>query len=605
MSLLFSGLNKFVPWTKLSTRRQGHIVIILPLACLLSSLMAFTWLRYSLNLAQTWVDHTNTVLLKSNRLLNTLLVTESEVRGYALTGDPQFLKAYNTSQDTLLREFDALQELVSDNPTQKQRMIHLRQATRNRLALFAAVIATKQSGPSSLTQFSAPVLQGKAQMDQFYALLHQFQQSEQRLLKERRRNLNLQWQFMDIALWLAIGIGILGSFVALTLFSQVERSLREREQKLHQSRTLMKAVVENVVDGVVITNSQGQIEVFNLACEQMFGYGSAEVIAQDLSMLLADPAREESKDETELTLGISGLKVGQRWQTSGCRKGNETFPIEVSVSPLNIDTSQMIVIIRDMTDREAVEAKLQARADELAQLNLLLSITNEMLQSRNRELDQFAYVASHDLKAPLRAISHLSEWIEEDLSTQLSAENRSHINLLRSRVRRMDALIDGLLEYSRVGRVQVPLELVNVGELILEVVDMLSPPDGFQVEIISAMPTFMARRIFLKQVFSNLIDNAIQHHPEQRGTVTITVADRNQWYEFAVRDDGAGIEPQYHEKIFSIFQTLEARDVRESTGIGLSIVKKILDTEGGAIQVDSQMGKGATFRFTWPKSTLR
>lgn len=255
----------------------------------------------------------------------------------------------------------------------------------------------------------------------------------------------------------------------------------------------------------------------------------------------------------------------------------------------------------DITERIAIEAALKHRAQELTYLTKVLAQTNAALEKRNQELDQFAYVASHDLKAPLRAIANLSQWIEEDISDQLDAENRRQMELLRGRVHRLEALIDGLLQYSRVGRQATALESVDVSELLTEVVNLLTPPPEFTVNISPGMPTFVTHRLLLFQVFSNLISNAIKHHNRADGQVTISVTEQGKFYEFAVTDDGPGIAPAYHTKIFGIFQTLEARDKVENTGVGLAIVKKIVETQGGTICVESQENLGSTFRFTWHK----
>jgi len=255
----------------------------------------------------------------------------------------------------------------------------------------------------------------------------------------------------------------------------------------------------------------------------------------------------------------------------------------------------------DISDRKASEEALKARAEELTYLTAVLTQTNFALEKRNQELDQFAYVASHDLKAPLRAIANLSEWIEEDLADQMDEDTRHQMDLLRGRVHRMEALINGLLQYSRVGRLDTKKSTVSVATLLAEVIDSLAPPETFTIEVEPNIPILVTERLPLEQVFTNLISNAIKHHPRQDGKVRISVQDQKSFYEFAVTDDGAGIAPQYHEKVFGIFQTLEARDKTENTGIGLAIVKKIIEGQGGTIRLESHEGQGAKFCFTWAK----
>jgi light-regulated signal transduction histidine kinase (bacteriophytochrome) len=249
--------------------------------------------------------------------------------------------------------------------------------------------------------------------------------------------------------------------------------------------------------------------------------------------------------------------------------------------------------------QQADEALYEVR-DKLAQTTTILNQTRAELEKRTRELEQFAYVASHDLKAPIRAIANLSQWIEEDISSQLDAENLYQMQLLRGRVYRLEALMEGLLQYSRVGRLKANPERVDVEALLRQVIDILEPPPQFTVEIALQMPTLLTERLLLQEVFTHLIGNAIKHHPSPAGTVTIDVRERADAYEFAVTDDGEGIAPQFQERIFVIFQTLQARDEVENTGIGLAIVKKIVESRGGIIQVESQEGRGARFSFTWP-----
>lgn len=219
----------------------------------------------------------------------------------------------------------------------------------------------------------------------------------------------------------------------------------------------------------------------------------------------------------------------------------------------------------------------------------------------NQNLEEFSYIISHDLKAPLRAIIQLATWIEEDCGNKLDSLSRKNLQLLRERARRMSGMVDGLLQYARAGRVNMEVEWVDTKELIQEIIDILNHDKQFTIIVHESMPQLPTAKLLLSQVLSNLIANSMKHHHCKTGTIEIGVLDKGTFYEFFVADDGPGIEPVYFEKIFRIFQTLKSKDEAETTGIGLTIVKKIVESQNGKIQVDSELGKGARFSFTWPK----
>ncbi len=261
----------------------------------------------------------------------------------------------------------------------------------------------------------------------------------------------------------------------------------------------------------------------------------------------------------------------------------------------------------------------QVLNEELAEANMQLERSTRrrerlirQLERSNTDLDQFAYVASHDLKAPLRGIANLSSWIEEDLAPVMTDDTREQMHLMRGRVQRMEALIDGILQYSRAGRVRTAPEPVDTGALVGDVIELLAPPPGTQIAIAEGMPQVVAERVPLQQVFMNLIGNAVKYARRGDGSIEVHVGwgeeptdpDAPRLYRFSVADNGPGIAAQYHERVFGIFQTLQSRDQVEGTGIGLSVVKKIVEGQGGRVWVESAAGEGATFHFTWPAAPI-
>lgn len=241
--------------------------------------------------------------------------------------------------------------------------------------------------------------------------------------------------------------------------------------------------------------------------------------------------------------------------------------------------------------------------DELSSLVLSMNVMSSNLEKsitqleyRNTELDKFAYVVSHDLKAPLRGIYNVIKWIQEDLGHEVTPKLNEFLQIISNRTVRMEQLINGLLEYARL-RTKAKVEITDVDSMVKELVSDIVP-DHFQVEL-SNLPTLITECLKLQQVFSNLISNAVKFTPQENGHIAISAIQKTDHYEFTVKDNGIGIDPVYHERIFEIFQTLREKNDEESTGIGLSIVKKILDEHHETIYIESTPGEGASFIFTW------
>jgi len=255
-----------------------------------------------------------------------------------------------------------------------------------------------------------------------------------------------------------------------------------------------------------------------------------------------------------------------------------------------------VILIRHLL-QAPLNAELQATDPQIADSSSVIAELEEM----NRELTDFARIVSHDLKAPLRGIRSIVQWMVLDWDDKLDDEDKVQIDHLTRRVGRMQSLIDGILAYSKAGHGVQEWEPVDPNVLIPQVVDTVSPPKGITVRIAPAMPTVQFSEVQLTQILQNLISNAVKHMDKPEGVIDVQCRDSSGFWEFSVADNGPGISKKYHDKIFEVFQVLAARDEKESTGVGLAVVKKIVEGGGGQVWVESQEGEGSTFYFTLPK----
>jgi len=252
--------------------------------------------------------------------------------------------------------------------------------------------------------------------------------------------------------------------------------------------------------------------------------------------------------------------------------------------------------------KNIVIQRITESRNELHEKNILLAKNISDLEKTNRELDKFASIVSHDLKAPLRAIGNITGWIEEDLGATMQGDIKQNFDIIKQRVARMEDLINGLLEYSKADRKKGDMITINMNTLVQDTLEFIGKPENVNLNLPVPLPSLNADKLKIEQIFANLLDNAIKYNDKEKIEITISAKEKPDEWIFTVTDNGPGIEPQYHEKIFVIFQTLNRRDKVESTGVGLSIVKKIIEDQGGKIWIESDKGKGASFMFSYPKS---
>jgi PAS domain S-box-containing protein len=384
---------------------------------------------------------------------------------------------------------------------------------------------------------------------------------------------------------------VLAAIVDSTARRTVELENEQQRQELARSKDRFARVVEASPSALVLARGSGRIEMVNRQAERMFGYDRAELLGQQLEVLL--PVRFRPRHAVLRDGFLADMltrAMDEREGLFGLRKDGTEFPAEIGLSPIDIDGEPMVLAaIIDVTARCKIELENERQRQELAR--------------SNSDLEEFACAVSHDLKAPLRAILHLVQWIDEDVAATASQEARDNLRLLGARATRLQMLLDGLLAYSRVGHAHPWVEDVDIAEVVRDVVATLVPPPGFVVACEGTMAVIRTHRMPIRVVLGNLIGNGLNHHDRSEGRITVSTRQIDGETEFRITDDGPGIEPRFHDRIFTMFQTLPGRDDVEPSGIGLAIVKKKVLAHGGRIWIESAPPvRGATFAFTWKEA---
>ncbi len=372
----------------------------------------------------------------------------------------------------------------------------------------------------------------------------------------------------------------------------VSSSIRDltgrRDEEL---RRRLAAIVTSSHDAIIGRRLDGTIAEWNRGAERIYGWTAEEAVGRHIDLIVP----EERRDELERLMGeVRRGEVTEQLETVRVRKDGERIDVSLSVSPIRDEHGDVIGAASIGHD---VGELRRAREDLRVQRDALAAVNAELARS-NADLDQFAAVVSHDLKAPLRGIAALAEWVVEEEGEALSDEGRERLTLIQARVLRMFRLIEGILEYSRAGR-STKLEPVDSRATLVDVLDALAPPAGIEVQLGPDLPTVIYDETQLVQVLQNLVENAIRHIGRPSGTVRVDACERADAWEFRVADDGVGIPEHQRERIFRIFQRLSRDD--GSTGVGLAVVKKVVESNGGRVWVTEAPGGGAEFHFTVPR----
>ncbi|MGD9720761.1 MAG: ATP-binding protein [Pirellulales bacterium] len=368
-------------------------------------------------------------------------------------------------------------------------------------------------------------------------------------------------------------------------------------RRLEESEARVRAIVSMAGDGIITVDAAGTIDTFNLAAERMFGCAADATVDHSIDALILLPCGRGFRQ-------AFGDEQLDHWQTHatqalGRRADGARFPVELSVSvaPLD-DRAVFTLIVRDATQREEAALAMRSQMLKLQEVKENLEAKAAELAKINRELDDFTYIASHDLKEPLRGISSYCQILLEDYGDKLDADGARRLQALVALCQRLSRLIDDLLTYSQIARTEPETALLDMNEIVGDVIDTLGPSIDERQAIVrlrGTLPTLEADRVLCGEVFRNLIANALKFNENPEPAVEIGCTPAGALY---VRDNGIGIPECHHQAVFTMFRRLHSRRKYEGTGAGLTFVRKIVEAHGGSVWLESRPDEGTTFYFT-------
>lgn len=368
---------------------------------------------------------------------------------------------------------------------------------------------------------------------------------------------------------------------------------KQVEETLAHKENLLQMIISTTRDAMISIGNDGLITLFNPAAEKMFGYKKEDMLGQPLDRLMPEQYRHHHSQyvTSYFATGKPDGIIGSTVELPALRSDGSIFQMEMSLSAGSLGDKQFVIAVaRDITERKKIE---------LSQEELLKKVDNI-----NKELKDFVSIVSHDLKAPLRGIKTLANWILSDCSDKLGSQANEQMNLLLERVERMYSLIEGALQYSRAGRTEEKQVQVDLKKFVPEIINMVVPPDNITVTIENELPVIECEETHIMQLFQNLLSNAIKYMDKPQGWIKVGCVESEGFWTFSVADNGPGIEERNFERIFKIFQALPTSPDFEGTGVGLTVAKKIVELYEGRIWVESKVGEGSTFFFTLPKQKM-
>jgi PAS domain S-box-containing protein len=577
-------------WSLSSRVAAGFLIGVLLMVAVTATAFDYTVLLLD---SSEWVSHTQQVLKYVERCRSDLASLAGNQQRFLATGDEQFL----VQQDRLVNEMSegvrSMARLTQDNAVQRERLGRLALLVTEHLKLGSDVVEARRLGLAPAKRL-VPEESNLLLQEDVANLLRDVGDEEFRLLGARQRR-SSEASRMTLVL---LPLGVLVSLTILSVgLLTLNSSYNERKLAEANLRKLA-AIVESSDDGMIGKDLNGVVTSWNKGARSLFGYSANEMVGQSIMKLIPPDRRDE---ETQILARIGHGEFVMHFETVRLRKDGTNIDVSVTVSPIKDRTGRIIgasKVVRDITERKKAEAKI---LELNATLEERVRERTVQLEAANKELEAFSYSVSHDMRAPLRAIDGFSQAVLEDYKEQMPAEGRRYLAIIREGAQRMGALIDDLLTFSRLSRMPVSNQPVDMAELVADALDELGVKEGdpkVQVRL-GHLPPCQGDRALLKQVWLNLLSNALKYSRNRdTSVVEIGCGTQDGKQVYVVKDNGTGFDMLYANKLFGVFQRLHRSDEYEGTGVGLAIVQRVIHRHGGSVWAEAALDKGATFFFT-------
>jgi len=565
---------------KLSLEKRTIFFLFVAVIALISIVVIFYYNDQKVKSTNDWVEHTQEVLRKNDNIFLDILNIETGSRGYLLTGNEAFLSPFNAAVAAINRNLSELTVLTKDNPNQQLRIDSLKKMAQERLVFTKYTIdVRKQSGLNEAAKLVASG-KGKILTDKIRNTIADINSEEFHLLKLRKKengdsNTNSQLIFLLLLVFVAIIL------VLIMVIIKNQKTKNKFAEELKKSSDLFSNLFNHNPASIAISSvSDNKLINVNDSFLLLFGFSSKEEVigktAVELNIVVNSNQGKEVAQLLKEKVLIKDLE--SNIQT----KQGESKWISASVLLLEVDNTPCLFSVSiDITDRKKAE---------------------EQLIAVNKELEAFSYSVSHDLRAPLRAINGYAKILQEDFSEKLDEDGISSLNAILKNSRKMGELIDDLLAFSRLGRKIGKTSEINMTSLVKSAKEEELIQNSHEIEfVIKELLPANGEQVLIKQVWVNLISNAVKYSKHKPKTIIeIGSYFKDNYVVYYIKDNGAGFDMQYYDKLFGVFQRLHSQEEFEGTGIGLAIVQKIVNRHNGSVWAESKLNEGSCFYFSLP-----